>query len=70
LKVFDLSRGVCRQGAMAADTMPSEAKRIAKSATVAAVEHLSRADRRIAATKDQWDLDEFLINPGKERQSP
>jgi hypothetical protein len=67
LKVFDLSRGVCRAAAMMPDTMPGEAKRITKSATVAAIEHLSRADRRIAATKDQWDSDEDVFNPGKEQ---
>ena len=34
-------------------------------ATVAAVEKLSRSDRRFAATVDQWDVDPMLLNtPG------
>jgi putative DNA primase/helicase len=67
LKVFDLARKICRAAA-AACLKPGEAKNLAKSKTVAAVEQLSRSDRRIAATKDQWDLDEFLFNPKKERR--
>jgi phage/plasmid-associated DNA primase len=58
LKVFDLARKICRAAATACPK-PGEAKNLAKSKTVAAVEQLSRSDRRIAATKDQWDLDKF-----------
>jgi hypothetical protein len=57
-----------KSAAAAACLKPGEAKNLAKSKTVAAVEQLSRSDRRIAATKDQWDLDEFLFNPKKERR--
>jgi putative DNA primase/helicase len=67
LKVFDLARKICRVAASAC-LIPGEAKNLAKSKTVAAVEQLSRSDRRIAATKDQWDLDEFFFNPEKERE--
>jgi putative DNA primase/helicase len=35
---------------------------IASAKTVAAVERLARADRRIAATIDQWDRDPLLLN--------
>ena len=38
---------------------------IASAKTVAAVERLAKADRRIAATIDQWDADPWLLNtPG------
>ena len=38
---------------------------IASAKTVAAVERLAKADRRIAATVDQWDADPWLLNtPG------
>jgi putative DNA primase/helicase len=62
LKVFELARKICRAAANACQKS-TEAKNLAKSKTVAAVEHLSRLDRRMAATKDQWDLDEFFFNP-------
>ena len=35
---------------------------IASAKTVAAVERLALADRRIAATVDQWDPDPWLLN--------
>jgi putative DNA primase/helicase len=41
------------------------AKGIASASTVAAVERLSRADRRLAATVEQWDADKYLLGtPG------
>src|SRR5262249_55503642 len=41
------------------------ANSIASAKTVAAVERLARADRRLAATADQWDADPWLLNaPG------
>ena len=36
--------------------------RIASAKTVAAVERLAKADRRHAATVDQWDADPWLLN--------
>lgn len=63
LKVFDQARKVCRAASMSESTTPGESKKIANAKTVAAVEHLSKADRSIAATKDQWDLDEDAFNP-------
>ena len=42
-----------------------ELKRLASARTVAAVERLAKADRRLAATVDQWDADPWLFNtPG------
>jgi putative DNA primase/helicase len=64
LKVFNLARGVCReQSANCEDKRLSS--RIASAMTVSAVERLARADRKHAATIDQWDADPWLLNtPG------
>jgi putative DNA primase/helicase len=64
LDIFDLARRVCR--AASAGCMDDHLKlRIASSATIYAVERLARADRRHAATIDQWDADPWLLNtPG------
>jgi phage/plasmid-associated DNA primase len=61
LHVFDLVRHVCREAASECNE-PKASKAIASAATVAAVERLARADRRIAATVDQWDADPWLLN--------
>jgi len=64
LHVFDLVRRLCRAAASACDK-PKSAGSIASAKTVAAVERLSKADRRIAATAEQWDGDPWLLNtPG------
>ena len=54
IAAFDLARGVCR---VAADQAETEPKRVAlcSAKTVAAVEKMAKADRRIAATPEQWD---------------
>ncbi len=57
--VFDLARAVCREAA-AKCNKPS--KKIASAATVAAIERLARSDRRHAATTDQWDPGDLLLN--------
>jgi putative DNA primase/helicase len=59
--VFDLSRGVCRKSSASCPDMRI-APRIASAVTVAAVERLARADRRHAATVEQWDADPWLLN--------
>src|SRR5882672_1456335 len=51
LNVFDLARDLCRD----------YSKKAASASTVAAVEKLCRADRRLAATTDQWDVDPYLL---------
>jgi putative DNA primase/helicase len=64
LAVFDLARQICR---FESSVCPNErmASRVASAATVAAVERLARADRRHAATVDQWDAGPWLLNtPG------
>lgn len=66
LLAFDLARGICREGAARAESRnAARAARVCSSATVAAVERLARADRRHAATPEQWDGDPWLLNtPG------
>jgi putative DNA primase/helicase len=56
-----LARKVCREAASACNK-PSMANAIASAKTVAAVERLAKADRRLAATTDQWDADPWLLN--------
>jgi putative DNA primase/helicase len=64
LKAFDLSRDICRAAAGEC-TKPKLSSVIASAKTVAAVERLAKADRRIAATVDQWDADPWQLNtPG------
>jgi putative DNA primase/helicase len=64
LRAYDLVRRSCRAAASACDK-PKIAVSIASAKTVAAVERLARADRRIAATTEQWDSDPWLLNtPG------
>jgi putative DNA primase/helicase len=64
LAATDLIRGVCRHAAMRAEN-PKVAAKLASSSTVSGVERLARADRRHAATTDEWDADAWLLNtPG------
>lgn len=64
LKAFDLARRACRVAA-AECNQSKVANAIASAKTVAAVERLAKADRRIAATVEQWDADPWLLNtPG------
>ena len=62
LHAFDRTRAICREVALACNK-PSSA--VASAKTVAAVEKLARADRRLAATIEQWDTDPWTVNtPG------
>jgi putative DNA primase/helicase len=64
LRSFDLARHACRNAAVRCE-QPKAAASIASARTVAAVERLARADRRIAATTGQWDSDPWSLNtPG------
>ena len=64
LLAFDLARPICREAA-ARCINPNHAAKIASAATVAAVERMAKADRRHAATTDQWDNQPWLLNtPG------
>jgi putative DNA primase/helicase len=61
LHAFDLARRICREVA-AGCNKAKVASAIASSKTVAAVERLVKADRRLAATVDQWDAEPWLLN--------
>lgn len=58
---FDLAWRICREAARECNKART-ASAIASAKTVAAVERLALADRRIAATIDQWDADPWLLN--------
>ena len=62
--VYDLIRHYCRE-ALAFCDEKSKRSHAAKATTVAAVERFAKADRRHAATIDQWDTNLWLLNtPG------
>ena len=61
LRVFTLTRKVCRAAA-AACSEPNASMTIAAKAKVAAVEFLARSDERLAAPPDIWDADPWLLN--------
>jgi putative DNA primase/helicase len=64
LRSFDRARMLCREISSACND-DRAANGIASAKTVAAVERLAKADRRHAATVDQWDQDVWLLNtPG------
>jgi putative DNA primase/helicase len=66
LACYDKARAVCREAA-AKCSKPGIASTIASAKTVAAVERLARADRRLAATIDHWDAQPDIFNtPTKE----
>jgi putative DNA primase/helicase len=61
LHAFDLVREICREIAVEFDRAPSA---VASAKTVAAVERLAKADRRLAATTAQWDAVDWFVNTG------
>jgi putative DNA primase/helicase len=61
LHAFDLARHICREAATECNKGKT-AVAIASAKTVAAVERLARADRRLCATVHQWDTDPWLLN--------
>ncbi|RWD62551.1 MAG: hypothetical protein EOS36_14915 [Mesorhizobium sp.] len=64
LLAFDLARAICREVSAEANKAKVAAM-LASSKTVNAVQSLARADRRLAATTDQWDCDPWLLcTPG------
>lgn len=63
-KVMDLARNCCREVSESCQD-PKLARHVASARTIAAVERLAEADRRHAATVDQWDADPWILNtPG------
>jgi len=61
LATTDRVRAVCREAAGECNKK-NIASSLASAKTVAAVERLAKADRRLAATTDQWDQDAWLLN--------
>ena len=61
LHSFDLARRICREAATECNKRRM-ASALASAKTVAAVERLAKADRRVAATVGQWDTDPWLLN--------
>ncbi len=61
LDAFNRSRAICR-AASSDDNKLHTKTALASAQTVAAVERLAKADRRIAATADQWDADPDTFN--------
>jgi putative DNA primase/helicase len=59
LHAFDRARAICREAALECDKAASA---VASAKTVAAVERLAKADRRLAATATQWDAAPWLFN--------
>lgn len=61
LDAFDRARRICREAAVECENERT-ASVLASAKTVAAVERLAKADRRLAATVEQWDSDPWLLN--------
>jgi putative DNA primase/helicase len=59
---FDLVRDICREVAL---ECAKAASAVASAKTVAAVERLAKADRRLAATTAQWDAVDWFVNTGE-----
>jgi putative DNA primase/helicase len=68
LRAFDCARRICREQAQGAKRRIASA--LASAKTVAAVERLAKADRRIAAEVEQFDADPENFNtPAQEQTS-
>lgn len=64
LRAFDQARLICRDAASRCRKAKIAAK-LSTAATVAAVERMAKADRRHAATSEQWDADtRIMATPG------
>jgi putative DNA primase/helicase len=61
LDAYDKVRATCREVALGCNK-GRIATAIASAKTVASVERLAKADRRLAATVEQWDADPWLLN--------
>jgi putative DNA primase/helicase len=68
LAVFDRARAICRGAAADCSSKAKKLKKeLASAKTVAAVERLARADRRLAATAEQWDASVWSFNTGDDQ---
>jgi putative DNA primase/helicase len=66
---FDLARDSCREDAKTYGN-GKPPKGVYSAKTIAAVERLAAADRRQAATLDQWDPDDLLLTTGASTDMP
>jgi P4 family phage/plasmid primase-like protien len=62
LLAFDLARMICRATSGLPEATSSLKKWLSESSTVAGTIRFAQADRRHAATADQWDTDSWLLN--------
>ena len=63
LMAFDLVRALCKELVnLAANNTGAEERRVLNSKTIAGVEKIAKADRKLAARTDQWDKDPWLLN--------
>lgn len=58
---FNLAKVICKDFA-AKVNKSKEAKALASARTISAVERIATAERALAATVDQWDIDRWLLN--------
>ena len=61
---YDQARRVCRWAAASTNDIRL-AVNLTSAKTVAAVERMAQADRRLATTVEQWDVDRMLLNTPK-----
>lgn len=61
LHAFDKARRLCREASVECNKAKVQ-NILASAKTVANIERLAKADRRLAATMDQWDLDPMILN--------
>ena len=62
LGAFDKARAICRGTAADPDAKGRMKTDLTSAKTVSAVERLAKADRRIAATVEQWDAAPDVLN--------
>jgi len=66
LAAYDYARQISREASQwFKDNKRKPPSHLAKSKTFAAIETISRSDRRVASTTEQWDTDQMLFNTRK-----
>jgi putative DNA primase/helicase len=62
LEAFNRARAICREASSDSDANERRSLLLASKQCVAAIERLAQADRRHAATPEQWDRDQWALN--------
>ncbi|MEW9806431.1 phage/plasmid primase, P4 family [Mesorhizobium marinum] len=62
IAAYDLVRSVCREAVSHIVGSQTQTNKLVSAATVSAVEKHAKADRRHAATSEQWDTDPWSLN--------